>query len=99
MIVEGEGFLSRLVVNHNRSQCWIRLKDSNKVVPQPPFELAGLGNAVTPDDLLIVWATDQLAIIQRSQWIAFRQTRDLSILMIGRDQDVIGLVEYVAKTI
>ncbi len=48
---------------------------------------------VTTDDIFANRATDEFAIIQRGQRIAFGQARDLRVLMIRGNENVIGLIE------
>src|SRR5688500_2843852 len=93
MIVEGERLLGGLIVDHNRPKRWIRFEHRGEIVSELPLEGARLGDAVTPDDLLIFRTAKQFTIIQCREWIAFRQTRDLSVLVIGGNEEVICIVE------
>src|SRR3990172_4984876 len=94
MVIESEGLLGRLIVDDDRAKRWIGLKDCNKIESQPAIEISWPGDVVAPDDILLRRAADQLAVIQGGERITFRQARDLRILVVGGDEDVIRVVEH-----
>ena len=98
MIVESESFLCCLIVDDQRSKCRIRGEDCFKFKTETSLEHPRLGKPITFDDLFTVRAAKQFAVIQRRQRITLWHTRDLSILMIGRDDDVIRLGQDGHKT-
>src|SRR6266487_4731428 len=99
MIVKSESLFCGLIVDNNWTELRIRLKHCNEIVSKPTLELAWFGNTVTPNDVFVLGTTDQFSIIQSSQWIALWHACDLSILMIGGDEDVICIVEGGQKTV
>ncbi len=95
VIVEGEGLLRRLVVDGDRAQRGIGGEDRHQVIAQAAPVHAWLGHAVTADDVLARGAADQLAVVLRRQRITLGQAGDLSVLVVGGDEDVIALVERI----
>jgi hypothetical protein len=54
-------------------------------------------HSVAPDDVLLQGATDQLAVIFRCEWVTFGYPGDLPVLVVGGDEDVIGLVKNILE--
>ena len=92
MIVKSEGFLGILIVDNEGTQRGICFEDCYKIESEPALKLARFCHIITPDDILPFRAANQLAIIQRGQRITLGQARDLPILVVGGDEDVIRLV-------
>ncbi len=65
MIVKRECLFRRLVVDHDRPELWIRFEYGNQVKPELPLKDAWLRDTIAPNDLLIVRAADQFAIVHR----------------------------------
>ena len=97
MIVECEGFFRGLIVDHERPKSRIRFKDRHQIKSQAAFILAGFGKTIAFDYIFIFRATEQIAIILCRQRISFRQPRDLRILVIGRDENIIGLIKRILQ--
>ena len=94
MIVKGKGFFGGLVVDHQGTDGRIGFESGNQVKAQVTVEHARFCHTVAPDDILIRRAADQLAVVLGGQRIAFGQAGDLGILVVGGDEDVIGLVQH-----
>src|SRR5688500_14539738 len=95
MIVKGECFFSGLIVDNNWPQYRICFKNCDKIKAKPAFEIARLCLTVTPYDIFLWRTANQFAVIQGSEWIPLGHACDLPILMVGRDEDVISLVERI----
>ena len=98
MIVKSERFLCSLVIDDNGTECGVRFKDGHKIEAKPPLECSRFGNTVTPADLFVGRAADQFTVIIRCKRITLRDARDLRVLVIGWDEDVIRLLECIDKT-
>src|SRR5512142_2993467 len=69
MIVKSESLFRSLVVDDERSQPGIGLEDCHEVIAQPSVECPRLCGTVAPDDVFALRAADQLAVVQRCQWV------------------------------
>ena len=93
VVIHGEGFLGKLVVDSQRAEVRERFEDSDQTKAQVPRERARPGHVVTPDDILIRRAANQLTIVGCGQRVTLRDAGDACPLAVGGDKDVIGLVE------
>ena len=99
MVVKRERLLGILVVNHQRADGRIIFKGGHQIKPEVALEHTRFSHPVTPDDILVGRAAEQLAVIGARQRVALRDAGGLHILMGGGNKDVIGLAEvaFVAR--
>ncbi len=67
MIVDRERFLRELVVDLKRPDRRVGIKSRHQFKPKVALEHARLGDAVTPEDILIRRAAKKVAVIKGGQ--------------------------------
>ena len=93
MIVDGECFFGKLSVNFQRPNAWVGGDHFDQLEPQPAFERALFSHVIAPDDVLALRAAEQLAVVQRSERVAFGHAGGRTPLAVGGDKDIVGLIQ------
>ena len=86
-----------MIVDDQRAKRGITFENLGQFKSEIALELTGLGHAVTPDNILVRGTADEFAVIQSRQRITFREARDLRVLMVGGDDNVIRQVERIVE--
>ncbi len=99
VVVKGEGFFSRLVINDQAAKCGVGFKNPYQRKTQPAFILPHLRCLIAFDNICPQRAAEQFTVIISGERVALWNARDLRILMIGGDDDVICCVENLKKAV